>query len=228
MEDIHATTFRINVDGVEADITLAQPAAYNSGESLAAVLETAINENTTLKDANKSVVVEFNDDPASFAYQKFGIISASKGGDSSVTMVSVPAGTSTALGFIPGQADGEKGKEKVGEIDDASGIRVKVSGGGLGDRGSVTYISGFGDQLNDILKGILDDKTGAIPNKQEALDNEKEDITEERTRLEERLAAQEARLKSNFLFNDAIIQTLNSQGDFIKQQFEAMANAQKG
>lgn len=226
--DATNNTFTIEVDGVEAEITLNQPAVYNSGATLAAALQEAINTNATLKDAGKQVQVEYNDDPASFAYQKFGIISASKGGDSSVTMKEVPAAASTTFGFIAGQADGEAGKAKEGEIDDASGIRLKVTGGALGDRGTVSYVTGFGDQLNDILSGILDFKNGSITNKQSALDTEKEDLLADRERLDARLAAQEARLKSQFLFNDAIIQKLNSTGDFIKQQFEAMAAAQKG
>jgi flagellar hook-associated protein 2 len=142
-------------------------------------------------------------------------------------MVDVPGPVSTALGFIPGQGSGENGKEKVGEIDKASGIRLKITGGGLGDRGTVTYVSGFGDQLNDILKNMLDSNSGTIINKQEALDDQKLDIADERAKRDARLEAQEAQLKRQFLFNDAIIQTLNSQGDFIKQQFEAMANAKK-
>ena len=226
--DANNNTFTINVDGVEAEISLTQPAVYNSGATLAAALQKAINENTTLKAEDLEVKVEYNDDPASFAYQKFGIISASKGAESKVTMVDVPAGTSSTFGFISGQADGEPGAAKEGDIDAASGIRLKVTGGALGERGTVSYITGFGDQLNDILAGILDAKTGTIATKQSALDKEKEQLTADRERLDTRLAAQEARLKSQFLFNDAIIQKLNSTGDFITQQFEAMNRAADG
>ncbi|WP_419813317.1 flagellar filament capping protein FliD [Bacterioplanoides sp.] len=216
--------FTINVDGTEAEITLVN-GAYNSGETLAAALQEAINDNDAFRSERISVKVEFNDDPASFAFQKLGIISASTGADSSVTLVDVPPGAAATFGFIPGRADGEQGADREGEIDPSSGIRLKVTGGALGARGDVTYITGFGDQLNDILIGILDGSNGTIRTRQDALDQEKLGITQDRERLDARLAAQEARLKSQFLFNDAIIQGLNTTGDFIKQQFDAITGA---
>ncbi len=220
-------TFTIEVDGIEREISLAQPAPYNTGEGLAAALQTAINEDPVFKADKISVEVEFNNDPASFAYQKFGIISASTGADSSVKMIDVPGPTSAVFGFVNGQADGETGKAQVGNIDPSSGIRMKVTGGALGDRGSVTYISGFADQLNASLLSMLDSKEGLISNKLNALDNDKLKLAEKRERLDERMSAQEARLKSQFLYNDAIVSKLNSTGDFITQQFEAMNNAKK-
>ena len=225
--DATNNSFTIKVDGEDAVINLAQPAVYNSGASLAAALQAAINADATYLSKGISVKVEYNNDPSSFAYQKFGIISASTGDNSSVEMVDVPGPSSSVFGFIKGVADGESGKAQEGEVDPASGIRLKITGGALGSRGDVNYISGFADQLNATLLGMLDKSDGIISNKQEALDDEKLKLTEERERLDTRIAAQEARLKSQFLYNDAIISKLTSTADFITQQFEAMNNANK-
>lgn len=225
--DATNNTFTIKVDGTEAVISLAQPAVYNSGDSLAAALETAINADSTYTANGITVKVEYNNDPASFSYQKFGIISGSKGETSTVEMVDVPGGASAIFGFINGTADGESGKAQEGDIDPSSGIRVKITGGALGARGSVTYVSGFADQLNASLLAMLDSSDGIISNKLNALDNDKTKLAEKRTSLDARMSAQEARLKSQFLYNDAIVSKLNSTGDFIKQQFEAMNNANK-
>jgi flagellar capping protein FliD len=225
--DATNNTFTLKVDGVDAVISLAQPAVYNSGESLAAALEAAINADETYTADGIKVKVEYNDDPASFSYQKFGIISGSKGDNSTVAMVDVSGGASAIFGFINGNADGESGKAQEGVIDPSSGIRMKITGGALGSRGSVTYISGFADQLNSSLLSLLDNKTGIITNKQNALDNDKVQLAEKKERLETRMSAQEARLKSQFLYNDAIVSKLNSTGDFITQQFEAMNNSKK-
>ncbi|MFT6113808.1 MAG: flagellar hook-associated protein 2, partial [Oleispira sp.] len=222
--DATNNTFTIQVDGIEAVISLAQPAVYNSGESLAAALQTAINDDPTYAADGIAVKVEYNDDPASFSYQKFGIISGSIGDESTVEMVDVPGPTSAIFGFVNGKADGESGKAQEGNIDPASGIRMKVTGGALGSRGSITYISGFADQLNASLLAMLDKNDGIISNKLNALDNDKVQLADKRERLDTRMSAQEARLKSQFLFNDAIVSKLNSTGDFIKQQFEAMNN----
>ena len=222
--DATNNTFTIEVDGIEAVISLAQPAVYNSGESLAAALQAAINDDPTYAADGISVKVEYNDDPASFSYQKFGIISGSIGDTSTVEMVDVPGPTSAIFGFVNGKADGESGKAQEGKIDPASGIRMKVTGGALGSRGSITYISGFADQLNASLLAMLDKNDGIISNKLNALDNDKVQLADKRERLDARMSAQEARLKSQFLFNDSIVSKLNSTGDFIKQQFEAMNN----
>jgi flagellar capping protein FliD len=85
-------------------------------------------------------------------------------------------------------------------------------------------VSGFADQLNASLLAMLDSGDGLISNKLNALDNDKLQIAEKRERLDTRMSAQESRLKSQFLFNDAIVSKLNSTGDFIKSQFDAMNN----
>jgi flagellar capping protein FliD len=222
--DATNNSFTISVDGVERTISLIQPAAYNSGEGLAAALQEAINKDSEFDSEGISVKVEYDDDPTSFSYQKFGIISASKGITSSVEMVDVPGAASAVFGFIAGKGDGSSGGERVGDIDEASGIRMKVSGGALGQRGTVTYISGFADQLNADLLSMLDKTNGLITNKQDALDNDKVKLAGKRAALDARMLAQESRLKNQFLYNDLIVSKLNSTGDFIKQQFEAMNN----
>ena len=225
--DATNNSFTIEVDGVERTISLAQPSSYNSGAGLAAALQKAINDDVTFKADGIEVKVEYDDDPASFSYQKFGIISGSTGASSSVKMVDVPGPTSAIFGFINGQADGQTGKAQEGQIDPSSGVRLKITGGALGDRGSVTYISGFADQLNANLLSLLDNKSGLIITKQNALDNEMLKLEEKKERLDTRMSAQEARLKSQFLYNDAIVSKLNSTSDFITQQFGAMNNSKK-
>ena len=221
---INATnnTFTVKIDGVEAEVTLAQPATYITGSALASAMQTAINNTAAFKDEDIAVKVEFSTDTSSFAYNKFGIISASTGSDSSVEVVDFSSEAASVFGFVKGKGDGEVGKDQVGTMDDASGIRLKVTGGSIGDRGSVTYISGFGDRLKDIMDSFLNGQDSVISTKQAKLDEDLTEIEEDRARLEARMEAQEARLKSTFLYNDAIIQTLNSTLDFVKAQFEAL------
>ena len=227
--DIDATnnTFKIKVDGVEAEITLNQPATYNSGATLAQALQQAINDNEAFKDEGIAVKVEFTDDPESFANNKFGIISASTGASSSVEMTDFSNEAAAIFGFVRGAGDGEAGKDQVGSIDDASGLRLKVTGGSVGERGNVTYITGFGDQLKDIMDSFLNGQKSVIGVKQAGLDDELTGVDDDRTKMETRISAQEARLKSQFLYNDAIIATLNTTLDYVKQQFEAMNNSKK-
>ncbi len=220
--DATNNTFTVKIDGVEAEVTLAQPATYITGSALASAMQTAINNTAAFKDEDIAVKVEFSTDTSSFAYNKFGIISASTGSDSSVEIVDFSSAAASVFGFVKGKGDGEVGKDQIGTMDDASGIRLKVTGGSIGDRGSVTYISGFGDRLKDIMDSFLNGQDSVISVKQAKLDDDLYEIEDERSKLEARMEAQEARLKSTFLYNDAIIQTLNSTLDFVKAQFEAL------
>ena len=225
--DLDATnnTFKIEIDGVEAEVSLTQPATYNSGAALAQVLEEAINRTAAFDDEGIEVTVEYTEDTTSFAYGKFGIISASTGSTSSVKITEASSGVAGIFGFSLGRGDGEAGKDQVGTIDDASGLRLKVTGGSVGSRGSVTYISGFGDKLKDIMDIFLNGQNSVISAKQVTLDDELANVEAERTKLEARMDAQEARLKASFLYNDSIIQTLNTTLDFVKQQFEVLNNS---
>ncbi len=219
-------TFTIELDGFEAVITIAQ-ATYATGAALASAVEDAINDNSSIDDEGLSVQVDYTDDAASSAYGTIGIISLSTGSGSSVLITDVSDDAATALGFTVGQADGETGQDKDGEVDDASGIRIKVTGSDLGDRGTVTYISGIADQLKDLLQNILDPNTGILATKFDTLNAQNETLAEDKESFEARIAATEARLKSQFLYNDAIISSLKLTENFLTQQFEAMANASK-
>lgn len=220
-------SFTINIDGVEAEIELEQPATYNSGNALAQALQTAINDNEAFASKDIEVKVEYTDDPESFANNKFGIISASTGSDSSVEISQVSAEAAEVFGFVRGKGDGESGKEAVGTVDKASGLRLKITGGELGDRGSVTYITGFGDQLKNLLDNYLDASEGFIATKLSGFDDDLEVVDVDKARLDARIEAQEARLKAQFLYNDAIIQTLNTTLDYVKQQFEVLNGSKK-
>ncbi|EAT12538.1 flagellar filament capping protein FliD [Bermanella marisrubri] len=217
-------TFTIEVDGVEAVINVAQ-GTYATGASLAKAVQDAINE--TYEDDDISVKVDYTDDTNSAAFGTIGIISASTGASSEVLINDINAAASTVFGFVQGRGDGEAGKAKVGDVDDASGLRIKVTGGALGERGSVSYVTGIADRLKDILQGFLDPEGGLLDTKFDTLDKQQEQLDEDRESFEARISAQEARLKSQFLYNDSIIATLKTTENYLKQQFEAMAAAGK-
>jgi len=217
-------TFTIEVDGIEAVITVPQT-TYATGAALATALQKAINENSAIDDEDLSVKVDYTDDIASAAYGTIGIISASTGASSKVEISDISSEAATAFGFRLGKGDGESGKSQDGEVDDASGIRLKIEGGDLGARGSVTYISGIADQLKDLLQNILDPNGGTLNTKFDALDKQQITLDEDKESFDARIAATEARLKSQFLYNDLIISSLKTTENYLTQQFEAMANA---
>jgi flagellar capping protein FliD len=216
--------FTIKLDGIEAVITIPQK-TYASGTELATAMQKAINENSTIDGEDLSVKVDYTDDVASSAYGTLGIISTSTGFGSKVEITNISSEAATAYGFTVGQGDGDTGKAKDGEVDDASGIRIKVEGGDLGDRGSITYVSGIADQLKNLLQNFLDPNGGTLNTKFNALEKQQVTLDEDKESFDARIAATEARLKSQFLYNDLIISSLKTTEDFLTQQFEAMANS---
>ncbi|KZZ41105.1 flagellar capping protein [Thalassolituus sp. HI0120] len=225
--DANNSKFMLSIDGVEAEVSLNFPATYVNGDTLAIAMQKAIDDNPIFKGKGVGAKVEYTDNPESFAYQKLSFISKSTGKDSVVEITDISAEATSAFGFVKGIGDGERGTEQDGDIDNASGLRVKVIGGGIGERGSVTYVQGFADRLEDILANFLNGERSLISVKENALKSEKTEIGEDRKRLDTRVEAFETRLKLQFQANDAVIQKLKTTQDFIKQQFEAMANASK-
>lgn len=220
-------SFKLKIDGVEAEVSLSLPATYVSGATLATALQKAIDDNPTFKAKKVSAKVEYTDNPSSFAHQKISFISKTTGKDSSVEITEISSEAADAFGFVKGIGEGTRGTDADGEIDKASGVRVKVVGGGVGERGSVTYVSGFADQLNDIMSKFLNGDKSLISIKENALKLDKDEIAVDRKKLDTRVEAFEVRLKSQFRANDAIIQKLKTTQDFIKQQFEAINNSKK-
>src|SRR5690554_1187274 len=218
--------FKISIDGVEAEVTLAE-GTYYSGTTLATALEKAINDTAEFKAKNLAVKVDFTTDKNAFSFNKFGIISASTGATSEVKITEASQGVTDIFGFVLGRGDGEAGKAQQGEQSGASGIRLRVTGGALGNRGTVGFVSGFGDQLKKIMDSFLNSSRSIVAGREQGLDRELENVAYERERLNERMEAQENRLKASFLYNDAIVAKLNSTLDFVKMQFEAMSKSKK-
>jgi flagellar hook-associated protein 2 len=214
--------FTVEVDGEEQLVTIPDN-TYATGDELAEAIEKAINENNVYEGKNISVTVDYEDDVTSVNFGHIGIISNAVGLNSSVKITDAPEGISTTLGFSKGLGLGKEGSAQVGNVDPANGINIKVAGGVIGDRGSVSFVSGIADQLTDLLKFMLQ-TGGTLDNKQNLLDDQLESLSEEGLALDARFAAKEARLASQFAFNDALIASLNTTQDFLTQQFEALAS----
>jgi flagellar capping protein FliD len=213
-------SLKVEIDGVESGTITLTEAAYASGEDLAAELESQINADNTLKDADKAVDVQYDEDTGIF-----GIFSVTKGSDSDVSVTEITSDGIDIFGFTTTTAS-VKGKDSSGEIDDASGLMLKITGTQSGDRGSVTYINGIMASLDDFLDGLLGGD-GLLTAKEASLSADQEAIQEEADALDSRMEAYQAKLSSKFLYNDNIISQLNTVGDFLTMQFEAMINSNK-
>lgn len=208
-------TLKVEIDGVESDTITLTAGAYTNGEALANELKDKINADSLLTAAGKSVDVQYDESTG-----VFGIFSVSKGSESTVSVSEITSGGIDILGFTTTTA-GVDGEDTSGEVDDAAGLILKISGDRIGDRGSVSYIEGIMSTLDTLfddmlgLGGILDTKDLALEALQEEIDTDRE-------RLEERTTSYEDRLRSSFLYYDIVISQYQSTQDYLVQQFDAM------
>ena len=206
-------TFRVSVDGVLSNPVTLGTISNTSPNAVAAAMQTAINNSPALLAAGVSVTVEYDVNTGGF-----GIISGSTGSSSRVLVSDLTGNAAGIFGFNTGAgALGRSGTNAVGTADAAAGLRLQITGGALGERGSVSYIKGIAERLDTLLEGYLG-ASGLFAARTNALNLELQGIAQKRVQLEERIARSEERLRTSFLANDKIISQLNSTSDFLKSQ----------
>jgi flagellar hook-associated protein 2 len=210
-------TFKLTVDGVLSNSITLGTISNTNPIAVASSMQTAINNSPALLAAGVSVTVEYDTNTGGF-----GIISNSTGSGSRVLVSELQGNAAAIFGFNTGQgAFGANGTNAVGTADDAAGLRLLVTGGALGARGSVSYIKGIAERLDTLLEGYLG-TGGLFTARTNALNLELETIAEKRVQLEERIARSEERLRTSFLANDKIISQLNSTSDFLTSQLSML------
>ena len=225
--DGNNNTFSLSLNGgTEAQITLTQ-ATYNTPQDLLAEVRTQIADNSTIQANDDSLQVNLTaGDKLEFTSEKYG-------SESSVEIT----GGNTALGLSVGE--GQAGTDVQGTIDgqqaegdgqvlflgsnqgDASGIQVRVRGGDTGARGSVSYIEGVGNSIEERISQ-LQSSTGALSSRAESFQSELETISEERQDLNERMSSLRERLSSQFASADQRISNFKQTGNYLEQQLAGL------
>jgi hypothetical protein len=210
-------SFKVNVDGIlSGNITLGVLGDTNP-DAVAAVMQTAINNDVTLMAAGVSVQVRYD-----VSTGGFGITSNTVGPLSSVEVSNVQGDAASIFGFAAGiGAQGSVGKAASGESDSSAGLMLKISGGSTGTRGSINYSRGVADQLNRMLDAYLK-PSGTLGGRQASLNQELQKIADDRVALNERLALTESRLAKSFSANDIIINKFNTTADFLTSQLSML------
>lgn len=219
-------TFR--VDG-QTDATISVAAGTYTKEQFAAALQEQLSNNAALNAADRSVEVDFDGaGNLSFTSSLFGSESnvslTSVSGVNDLTTKTGDAGVDVQ-GTINGQAAQGDGQVLfLGNDDggDAAGLQVRITGGDVGNRGSVKFIEGISERSVDAITNILS-TNGALDSRTSNLNRDLERIEEDRQRLELRIESYQERLVSQFSAADSLIAQLNNTRDYISQQLAALA-----
>lgn len=220
-----------SVDG-DTSVSIKLNQGTYTREELAAEIQTQLNNSSALSASGGSVQVEFDSGSGALSFT-----SGAYGSESNISLTAVDTNSAADLGLSV--ATGTLGKDIAGTINGqratgegqilfvegtkgAAGMQVRITGGEVGQRGTINFIEGIGERTVNLVTDILD-TDGIIEARTEGLTKELEDIAEERVQLEERITSYRERLVSQFSAADALISRLNSTRDYVTQQLAALA-----
>jgi flagellar hook-associated protein 2 len=223
-------TLAIEVDGVSSGtITLSQKVGYTSTE-LAAELQSRINGDSALLAVGSSVTVAYVTD-------HFEILSTRYGSASKVNIKAIDATTTASMGLAV--TNGTDGVDVAGTIGglaatgsgrfltgsgDAVGLKMEITGGITGSRGTLAFSRGLGDLLSSIMAKFLG-TDNIIGTRTDGIDSRLSDLTDKREVLTRKMEALEIRYLRQFNALDTMMAQMRSTSDYLTQQLDALPGA---
>jgi flagellar hook-associated protein 2 len=111
----------------------------------------------------------------------------------------------------------------TGATGDASeGLSIKVLGGALGDRGTVTFTRGYAAQLDSLISGLLKDD-GILAARTDGMKSSISRLDKQTEALNVRLASVEARYRAQFTKLDSVMSSMQTTSAFLTQQIKALS-----
>jgi flagellar hook-associated protein 2 len=209
---------------------IAIPAGNYAPKELAAMLRSAINANSTF--AGSGDTVETSIDPVtgqlSLTSSKYGStsnIALAKVTGSEVSLVfgaAVPKPGEDVKGTIGGvEATGSGQTLSAAAGSPAEGLKLLVTGGTSGDRGTVSFSQGQAFTLNNLATSFIGTK-GMVSAKTNGLNDTIKSIQKDRDAFSTRLTAIEARYRAQFTQLDTMLQSMQSTQTYLTQQLAAL------
>lgn len=212
-------SFSIRVNGIDAEITVPEGRVFDSGEALAAELQTLINANSALRAGRAAVNVGFEGDQLKFE-------STISGRDSRVAITAVGAdaaelglmensGTvgTDVQGTINGRAAFGYGDILRGAVGSpAEGLALRVAPGAT--EATVSFSGGFGSNMATMIDGYLR-TSGLLSMREEAIQEGLRKVEEDREAVDRRSEAFRIRQEAQFLAMEQIVRSLNATGGFL-------------
>jgi flagellar hook-associated protein 2 len=197
---------------------------------LATLIQSAINGASGYSSNDLAVNAKIDDNG------KLVVASAKYG---SVSKIAISSQTATAFGDIFGAAVPDDGVDIAGTIGGLAakgsgqfltgavggvteGLKIEVTGGALGDRGTVGFSQGYAYQLNNLASSFLG-SSGFIAGRTTGLNATIKDIDKQKEAFSERLVDIEKRYRAQYTALDTSISSMSATSSFLTQQFAAMA-----
>ena len=227
-------TFSMKVDGVTSNEISLADGVYADGDAIAAEIQAQINSDSKLLAAGVSVTVAYDS-----GSQRIDITSTEYGSSSKVELTAVDTNLGADFGLtakvgttglnVEGTINGETatgfGQNLTGsstsETAQAKGLKIKITGGALGDRGTVNFSRGLAAALANTL-GEYRGATGLLESRVSDYESRLDDLEEERDTLDLRMERFEERLRLQFIAMDRLVGEYNNTLSFLDQQLGAL------
>ena len=104
----------------------------------------------------------------------------------------------------------------------SEGLSIKVLGGALGARGTVTFTRGYAAQLDSMISKLLSDD-GILAARTDGMKSSITRLDKQTDALNVRLTSVEARYRAQFTRLDSVLSSMQSTSTFLTQQIKALS-----
>jgi len=220
-------SFSLQVDGTSASVTLS--AGVYTTSALVAEIQSKVNGASNFTNNGISVAVGFNAGAYTITSNRYGSASSVQnlsGNASSTIMGSTPASTTgvDVAGTINGISASGSGQYLTGSGGSVADLKVQITGGTTGDRGTINFTQGFAYQL-DQLVGTMLSSTGPLSTRTDGINRSIDDLTNQMQSLENRMTDIEARYRKQFTALDQLIGSMKQTSDYLTQQLANLPKA---
>lgn len=213
-------SFEIAIDGVAASITLPDGVVYNSLTELASEIQSLINLDSNIQQSRGAVTVNADAGALTFTSNAYGNSSkvniTAVGADAADLGLQVATGTAgvDVAGTVDGVAAFGFGNVLLPAINTpAEGLKFIVKDGAT--TANINFSRGFAGGMSSLINSYLD-KKGLIAERESQFKGERVQIADERTDVERRSDSYRARLESQFLAMEMIVNSLNNTKTFLE------------
>lgn len=209
--------------------TFSLAAGNYTPAQLATLFQSAINGAGNFASNDLAVNAKVDDNgKLQISSAKYGSISNISLSSSSGTSFADVFGAATptvgvdVAGTIGGQAAKGSGQILTGSGSDADGLKIEITGGALGARGTVGFSQGYAYQLTNLANIFLGSK-GLIASRTDGIGATVKSITSQKEAFGLRLGDIEKRYRAQYTALDVSISSMSQTSSFLTQQLAAMA-----
>jgi flagellar hook-associated protein 2 len=214
-------TLNLTINGVSASVTVA--AGNYSAAALAAQLQSAINGTPAFSISGTSTTVSQSAGALTITSNNYGSgSSVTTAGGSGITDLLGGSAVSTTgldtIGTINGVAATAAGQYLTGATGNAAeGLKIQVTGGVTGARGSVSYSQGYASKLGKLADTLLA-TTGTIATRTTGITSSITSLGKRRDSFNLRMVKVEENLRKQFTALDVMIGKMSTTSNFLTQQ----------